>query len=81
MKRILSTALLAAVFAVSASSSAAQAASDESKARKDKTPTVAAGTAREATAAQKKTGPDCSPQRAGVRCSRPKPKKPWFFGD
>ena len=28
----------------------------------------------------KKEGSDCSPQRAGVRCSRPKPKKVWFWG-
>ncbi len=33
------------------------------------------------TAAQvKKDGSDCSQQRAGVRCSRPKPKKVWFWG-
>ncbi len=30
------------------------------------------------TAAQVKK--DCSAQRAGVRCSRPKPKKVWFWG-
>jgi len=28
----------------------------------------------------KKDGSDCSPQKAGVRCSRPKPKKVWFWG-
>ena len=28
----------------------------------------------------KKDGSDCSAQRAGVRCSRPKPKKVWFWG-
>ena len=28
----------------------------------------------------KKDGSDCSTQRAGVRCSRPKPKKVWFWG-
>ena len=31
-------------------------------------------------AAEKKDGTDCEPQRAGVRCRRPKPKKPWLFG-
>jgi hypothetical protein len=25
-------------------------------------------------------GSDCQPQRAGVRCNRSKPRKPWFFG-
>ncbi len=28
----------------------------------------------------KREGSDCSPQRAGVRCSRPKAKKVWFWG-
>ena len=27
-----------------------------------------------------KEGQDCDTNRAGVRCSRPKPKKVWFFG-
>lgn len=27
-----------------------------------------------------KEGTDCDANRAGVRCSRPKPRKPWFFG-
>lgn len=27
-----------------------------------------------------KEGADCDTNRAGVRCSRPKPKKVWFFG-
>ncbi|HEV2862612.1 MAG TPA: hypothetical protein VGX48_16480 [Pyrinomonadaceae bacterium] len=34
----------------------------------------------QADARAKKDGTDCSPQRAGVRCSRPKPKKVWFWG-
>lgn len=34
----------------------------------------------QADARAKKDGADCSPQRAGVRCSRPKPKKVWFWG-
>ena len=34
----------------------------------------------QADARTKKDGADCSPQRAGVRCSRPKPKKVWFWG-
>lgn len=27
-----------------------------------------------------KDGADCDTNRAGVRCSRPKPKKVWFWG-
>ncbi|MET0624534.1 MAG: hypothetical protein ABW250_16260 [Pyrinomonadaceae bacterium] len=27
-----------------------------------------------------KEGADCDTSRAGVRCSRPKPKKVWFWG-
>ena len=27
-----------------------------------------------------KDGQDCDTNRAGVRCSRPKPKKVWFWG-
>lgn len=33
-----------------------------------------------ATATKAKDGTDCQPQRAGVKCSRRKPRKPWFFG-
>jgi hypothetical protein len=72
MRKVFSTALLALAFAVSASAGVAQEQSG-TKAQKDKSPAAATG-------AQKRDGNDCSPQRAGVRCSRPKPKKPWFFG-
>lgn len=27
-----------------------------------------------------KEGQDCDTNRAGVRCSRPKPRKVWFWG-
>jgi|GEM_PF-3261522 len=80
MKRILSTALLAAAVAASASAGSAREGGNEVKARKDKAPAVAAEAGQAAGAAQKRSGNDCSPQRAGVRCNRPKPKKPWFFG-
>ena len=33
-----------------------------------------------ATKQKGKEGQDCDTNRAGVRCSRPKPKKVWFFG-
>jgi hypothetical protein len=80
MKKIFSTALLAAAFALTASAGAAHASGDEGKARREQTPAAASETGQATNAAQKKNGTDCSPQRAGVRCSRPKPKKPWFFG-
>lgn len=39
------------------------------------------GRATERAAKQRgKQGTDCDQNRAGVRCSRPKPRKPWFFG-
>jgi hypothetical protein len=37
-------------------------------------------TTEKATKQKGKQGTDCDPKRAGVRCSRPKPRKPWFFG-
>ena len=39
-----------------------------------------AARAAQPSAQAKKEGADCSPQRAGVRCSRPRPKKVWFWG-
>ena len=75
MRKVFSTTLLALIFAVSAA--AAQEPSG-AKAQKDKSPAAAAQNS--PTKTQKKDGSDCSPQRAGVRCSRPKPKNPWFFG-
>jgi hypothetical protein len=34
----------------------------------------------QASVKEKKDSADCSPQRAGARCSRPKPRKVWFWG-
>ena len=79
MRKIFSSFALAAAFAVSASAGVAQE-SGEARSRKDKAAPAAADT-KSMNKAQKANGSDCSPQRAGVRCSRPKPKKPWFFGD
>jgi len=71
MKRFACVALLVSAFAVPA---VAQE-SDSAKARKD------SAQATEKAAKQKgKEGQDCDTNRAGVRCSRPKPKKVWFFG-
>jgi hypothetical protein len=80
MRKVFSTTLLAMAFTVSASAGAAQEPTG-AKVQKDKSPAAAAGAQNSQDKAQKKDGSDCSPQRAGVRCSRPKPKKPWFFGD
>ncbi len=81
MKKFFSTTLLAFAFAVSASAVAAQE-SGGAKLQKDKSPAAATTTStqKRQDKAQKGEGNDCSPQRAGVRCSRPKPKNPWFFG-
>ena len=72
MSKFFCAALLALAF------TALPAAAKDSgsvKAQKD------GGQATEKAAKQKgKQGTDCNPNRAGVRCSRPKPRKPWFFG-
>ena len=79
MRKVFSTTLLALAFAVPASAAAAQEATG-AKAQKDKSPAAATAAQNPQAKAQKKDGSDCAPQRAGVRCSRPKPKNPWFFG-
>jgi len=72
MMRFICTALLASAFFVQAT--VAQD-SGSVKAQRD------GGQATEKAAKQKgRQGTNCDPNRAGVRCSRPKPKKPWFFG-
>ncbi|MBV9924515.1 MAG: hypothetical protein JOZ96_05685 [Acidobacteria bacterium] len=71
MKRFACVALLASAFAV-------PAVAQESGSAKAQKESVQAA---EKAAKQKvKEGQDCDPNRAGVRCSRPKPKKVWFFG-
>jgi uncharacterized low-complexity protein len=55
----------------------AVSAQDSGSARAEK----GGGQVAEKAAKQKaKEGQDCDTNRAGVRCSRPKPKKVWFFG-
>lgn len=61
--------LLAAAFAVPAS------AQDAGSARKEGVQTTA-----KADKQKGREGADCDTNRAGVRCTRPKPKKVWFFG-
>ena len=71
MRRLACAALLAFAFVVPAS------AQDSNAARAQKE----GGQVTEKAAKQKaKDGQDCDTNRAGVRCSRPKPKKVWFFG-
>ena len=71
MRRLTCVALLAAAFAVPAFAQD----SGGDKARRD------GGQATEKAAKQKvKEGQDCDPNRAGVRCNKPKPKKVWFWG-
>jgi hypothetical protein len=72
MKKLLGAALLASSLLVPAASAQD---SGSVKAQKDGV------RATEKAAKQKvKDGADCDTNRAGVRCSRPKPKKVWFFG-
>ncbi len=71
MKRFLCAALLAITFAVPATFAQG---SGSAKAQKD------GGQSEKAAKQKAKEGADCDTNRAGVRCSRPKPKKVWFFG-
>ena len=72
MKKILCAALLASALFVPAT-----AAQDSDSARVKKNNVQAT----EKAAKQKaREGADCDINRAGVRCSRPKPKKTWFWG-
>lgn len=72
MKRFVCAALLAAAFVAPA------VAQDSGSAKPQK---GGAQVTTEKAAKQKgKEGQDCDTNRAGVRCSRPKPKKVWFFG-
>ena len=71
MKRLASAALLAFVFAIPATAQD----SDAPKAQKEGGRTTV-----KADKQKVKEGQDCDANRAGVRCSRPKPKKVWFWG-
>ena len=76
MKRLFFAALIASALCVPA---ALGQDSGSAAARKDATQT--ATQASDKTDKQKaKSGTDCSQNRAGGRCSKPKPRKPWFFG-
>jgi hypothetical protein len=72
MKRFFCAALLASAFVVPATF-----AQDAGAARTQK---AGAQVTAKAEKQKSKEGQDCDTSRAGVRCSRPKPKKVWFFG-
>jgi Ni/Co efflux regulator RcnB len=72
MKRYVCAALLASTLLVPAA-----LAQDAGSAQATKNN---AQTAVKADKQKAKEGQDCDTNRAGVRCSRPKPKKVWFFG-
>ena len=71
MRRLACAALLAFAFVVPA---VAQD-SGSAKVQKEAGPTTVKADKQKA-----KEGQDCDTNRAGVRCSRPKPRKVWFFG-
>jgi opacity protein-like surface antigen len=71
MKKFACAALLAFAFAVPAVAKD----SDTAKAQRE-----GGQTAEKASKQKARTGQDCDTNRAGVRCSRPKPKKVWFWG-
>lgn len=72
MKRLTCAALLAFAFVVVPAQ-----AQDSGSAKTQKE----AGQTGERVSKQKtREGQDCDTNRAGVRCSRPKPKKVWFWG-
>lgn len=72
MKKIFSAALLASTLSLVAAS--AQESGTSATQQKDNTQA-----AEKADKQRPKTGTDCS-NRAGARCNKPKPRKPWFFG-
>ena len=72
MKKFLCAALLASTLLVPATL-AQDAGSGQA-------PKSNVRTAEKAGKQKAKEGQDCDTNRAGVRCSRPKPKKVWFWG-
>jgi hypothetical protein len=72
MKRLFCAALLGMTLAVPFTSAQDSGPS--------KPPKDTAQAAEKAAKQKAKDGADCDANRAGVRCNRPKPRKPWFFG-
>lgn len=73
MKKLFCAALLASTLSVSAAS--AQDSSSAPTPQKD-----SAQAADKSAKPRPKSGTDCSPNRAGAKCNKPKQRKPWFFG-
>ena len=71
MKKLACVLLLASAFAVPTTAQDSNAA----KAQKE-----GAQTTEKAAKQKAREGQDCDTNRAGVRCSRPKPRKVWFWG-
>jgi hypothetical protein len=71
MKSLACVALLACAFVVPVTAQDSGA----TRARKESVQTT-----EKAAKPKARDGQDCDTNRAGVRCSRPKPKKVWFWG-
>ena len=72
MRKLFCVALLALTLAAPAA-----LAQDSGPTATQKSSTTQAA-AEKATTPKAKSGTDCT--RAGGRCNKPKPRKPWFFG-
>lgn len=74
MKKLISAILITTAFVVSTTAGPAQNSATKQKQPPEMTMREKAAKAK----VQEST--NCQPQSAGVRCNRPKPRKPWFFG-
>lgn len=74
MKKLTSAMLLTTVLVVTAMAGQAQ----NSATKQNPQPAITMSAKAAKAKAQEST--NCQPQNAGVRCNRPKPRKPWFFG-
>lgn len=83
MRKFINATVIAAALCVSAiaGQTAAGQTQDSAPAKKLEQQTATTTEAAVKTSdAKAKDGTDCQPQRAGVKCSRRKARKPWFFG-
>jgi uncharacterized low-complexity protein len=76
MKKIFRAALLASTLSLAAAAAVAQ---DSNSSAPQQQRDAAQSAEKEAKQQRPKTGTDCS-NRPGARCSKPKQRKPWFFG-
>lgn len=75
MRKLIDATIIAAVLCVSTTAGQTQDSAPSNKSQQK--PATAAVKTSDVKA---KDGSDCQPQRAGVKCSRRKARKPWFFG-